>query len=107
MIQQVYGVADDRRDLLQLLDQEAPVLAAEEEELLDEATRVAAESPELYYEIQSLNQYGTESLTALRMAVERLCEAVRHDDAPAFVSMMQRGHEYLRVRQAARELATA
>jgi hypothetical protein len=45
MIQQVYGVADDRRDLLQLLDQEAPVLAAEEEELLDEATRVAAEGP--------------------------------------------------------------
>jgi hypothetical protein len=43
MILQVYGVADDRRDLLQLLDQEAPVLAAEEEELLDEATRVAAE----------------------------------------------------------------
>src|SRR6185295_1389719 len=37
---------------------------------LDVATRVAAESPELYYEIQSLNDYGEESLTALRSAVE-------------------------------------
>jgi hypothetical protein len=44
MIQQAYGVADDRRDLLQLLDQTAPELAAEEEELVDEAARVAAET---------------------------------------------------------------
>lgn len=74
---------------------------------LDIATRVAAESPDLYYEIQSLNQYGSESLAALRMAVERVYEAVREGDAAAFVAMMQRGHEYLRVRQAAREQATA
>jgi chorismate mutase/prephenate dehydrogenase len=74
---------------------------------LDIATRVAGESPELYYEIQSLNQYGAESLTALRRAVERVCETIRQGDAPAFVAMMQRGHEYLRVRQAAREHATA
>ncbi len=74
---------------------------------LDIATRVAAESPDLYYEIQSLNDYGQESLHALRTAVERVCEAVRAGDAAAFVSMMQRGHDYLRVRQAARERATA
>jgi transcriptional regulator with XRE-family HTH domain len=35
MIQQPYGIAGDQRDLLQLLDDEAPVLAAEEEELSD------------------------------------------------------------------------
>src|SRR6516225_6041020 len=39
---------------------------------LDVATRVAQESPELYYEIQSLNDYGAESLEALSQAVERL-----------------------------------
>ena len=39
---------------------------------LDVASRVAAESPELYFEIQSLNQYGEESLLALQQAVERL-----------------------------------
>lgn len=35
MIQQAYGVANDQRDLMQLLDQEAPTLAAEEDELGD------------------------------------------------------------------------
>ena len=37
---------------------------------LDVATRVAAENPDLYYEIQSLNDYGEESLNALQAAVE-------------------------------------
>jgi len=70
---------------------------------LEVATKVASENPDLYYEIQSLNEYGEESLTALRDAVERLWRAVHEHDAASFVAMMQRGHEYLRVRQAARE----
>ena len=37
---------------------------------LDVATRVAAENPDLYFEIQSLNDYGVESLNALQAAVE-------------------------------------
>ena len=74
---------------------------------LEVATRVAAESPDLYYEIQSLNEYGEESLNALRNAVERLWQAVHGHDSPAFVAMMQRGHDYLRVRQAALEQVEA
>jgi chorismate mutase/prephenate dehydrogenase len=74
---------------------------------LDIATRVAAESPELYYEIQSLNDYGEESLSALRAAVERVWQAVHGGDADSFVGMMRRGHEYLRVRQAARDRSGA
>ena len=70
---------------------------------LDVATRVAGESPELYYEIQSLNDYGEDSLQALSTAVERLHRAVREHDPQAFREMMQRGREYLLVRQAARE----
>ena len=70
---------------------------------LDVATRVAAENPELYYEIQSLNAYGEDSLRALRSAVDRLWQAVHEHDQRGFVDMMRRGHEYLRVRQAARE----
>lgn len=68
---------------------------------VDVATRVANESPELYFEIQSLNDYGRESLAALRTAVERLWRSVDTQDAPEFVSMMQRGREYLegRVRE--------
>ena len=74
---------------------------------LDIATRVAAESPDLYFEIQSLNEYGEESLNALRTAVERVCEAVHHGRRRGVHAIMRRGHEYLRVRQAAREQATA
>jgi chorismate mutase / prephenate dehydrogenase len=70
---------------------------------LDVATRVAAENPDLYFEIQNLNDYGVESLNALQTAVNRLCRSVHEGDAATFVAMMQRGNEYLRVRQAARD----
>jgi chorismate mutase/prephenate dehydrogenase len=72
---------------------------------LDVATRVAAENPDLYYEIQSLNAYGEESLKSLSEAVERLCRSVHEHDPHAFVDMMRRGREYLLTRQAAREQA--
>jgi chorismate mutase/prephenate dehydrogenase len=62
---------------------------------LDVASRVAAESPELYYEIQRLNDYGGESRHALREAVERLLDAVEDGDEAAFSRMMRRGSEYL------------
>src|SRR5881398_3383166 len=62
---------------------------------LDVASRVAQESPELYYEIQSLNDYGAESLEALSQAVERLRAAVLSQDHEAFVALMRRGRDYL------------
>ncbi|HTY50383.1 MAG TPA: prephenate dehydrogenase dimerization domain-containing protein, partial [Steroidobacteraceae bacterium] len=66
-------------------------------------TRVAQESPELYYEIQSLNDYGAESLEALSQAVERLRSAVLAQDHDAFVALMNRGREYLEDRRAVAE----
>jgi chorismate mutase/prephenate dehydrogenase len=69
---------------------------------LDVASRVAAESPDLYFEIQMLNDYGGESLLALRQAVDRLMTAVRTKDAGAFTALMNRGRAYLDVRAAAR-----
>jgi chorismate mutase/prephenate dehydrogenase len=69
---------------------------------LDVAARVAAESPELYFEIQSLNEYGGESLQALQSAVERLVAAVKTRDGAAFAALMNRGRAYLDVRAAAR-----
>jgi len=62
---------------------------------LDVASRVAAESPELYYEIQRLNQYGGESLKALKRAVDRLAASIKDGDEASFAGMMQRGREYL------------
>lgn len=66
---------------------------------LDVASAVAQESPELYYEIQSLNDYGAESLEALAKAVERIRTAILSQDHDAFVALMQRGREYLADRQ--------
>ena len=69
---------------------------------LDVAARVADESPELYYEIQSLNEYGGESLEALRRAVEQLVATVKTHDAGGFKTLMQEGRAYLRDRAAAK-----
>ena len=69
---------------------------------LDVASRVAAESPDLYFEIQSLNQYGEESLLALQQAVDGLITAVRSKNAGAFAALMNRGRAYFDVRAQAR-----
>jgi chorismate mutase/prephenate dehydrogenase len=62
---------------------------------LEVARLVAGDNPQMYYEIQSLNAYGSEALEALRYAVERIQTVVAEGDAEAFVSMMQRGKDYL------------
>ncbi len=69
---------------------------------LEVASRVASESPELYFEIQSSNDYGNESLLALQKAVERLVAAVKTKNAQEFTALMTRGRAYLEVRAAAR-----
>ncbi len=69
---------------------------------LEVASRVAAESPELYYEIQSLNEYGGESLLALQQAVARLIATVKTRNGAEFSAIMNRGRAYLDVRAAAR-----
>jgi chorismate mutase/prephenate dehydrogenase len=69
---------------------------------LEVASRVAAESPELYFEIQSSNEYGNESLLALQTAGERLVATVKAKNAQEFTAIMNRGRAYLDVRAAAR-----
>jgi chorismate mutase/prephenate dehydrogenase len=66
---------------------------------LDVATRVAQESPELYFEIQSLNDFGAESLEALVKAVERIRTAVLSQDKDAFAALMRQGRDYLEDRR--------
>ena len=58
------------------------------------AARVVSENPHLYFEIQNLNDYGTEALSALLYAVERLRSVVRAGDEAAFIGLMQRGGEW-------------
>lgn len=59
------------------------------------ALHVAQDNPELYYEIQSLNDYGAESLESLSRAVERIHRAILSRDRDAFVALMKRGRQYL------------
>ena len=70
---------------------------------LEVARRVAEESPELYYEIQSLNDYGAESLEALAKAVERVRTAVLSRDQETFTTLMRQGRDYLADRRSLAE----
>jgi chorismate mutase/prephenate dehydrogenase len=65
----------------------------------DIASKVAEESPELYYEIQKLNDFGAESLDALARAVETVRSAVAGGDQARFTALMRQGHDYVQGRR--------
>ena len=65
----------------------------------DIASKVAEESPELYFEIQRLNEFGGESLDALARAVEALRSAVAAGDLQRFRTLMLQGLEYTQGRR--------
>jgi chorismate mutase/prephenate dehydrogenase len=75
-----------------LEDLSSPTFAAQ----LRLAGAVAAENPNLYFEIQALNEHGGAALAALGEAVDRLREIIGSADEAAFVALMQRGRQYLR-----------
>ncbi len=66
------------------------------------ATRVTAENPNLYFEIQHLNDYGTEALSALLYSVERIRSLVRAGDEEGFVALMKGSAAYLQTRTTTR-----
>ena len=59
------------------------------------ASSVVHENPYLYYEVQALNDYGTESLSALLYALERIRSLIRAEDQQGFINLMTRNREYL------------
>jgi len=65
----------------------------------DIASNVAEESPELYFEIQRLNDFGAQSLDALARAVEAVRSAVADGDQARFTALMRQGHEYVKGRR--------
>jgi len=65
----------------------------------DIASEVAQESPELYFEIQRLNDYGAQPLAALAAALETLRETVANNDQAGFTALMRRGLEYTQGRR--------
>jgi chorismate mutase/prephenate dehydrogenase len=62
---------------------------------LEVARRVAGENPHLYFEIQSLNEYGLSALNGLMSAVQQLRSAVQRGDEGEFTALMQRGADYV------------
>ncbi len=58
------------------------------------ARQVSSENPHLYYEIQALNEFGTEALSALADSVTRLREIVESKDEDDFVDGMERVRDY-------------
>ena len=65
---------------------------------LDVARRLAAENPHMYFEIQSLNEYGDVALRELVEAIKRVRETVEGGDENAFVALMSAGRDYLESR---------
>jgi chorismate mutase/prephenate dehydrogenase len=59
------------------------------------ASLVARDNPHLYFDIQTLNDYGAESLHALRAATERIERLVQSRDEAGFVELMAAGRRYL------------
>ena len=60
------------------------------------ASRVAADNPHLYYEIQALNEFGVEPLEALVRAAEHVRDLIGDRDEQGFVELMERGRSYLK-----------
>ena len=60
---------------------------------------VAQDNPHLYFEIQNLNKFGLGPLDALCEAAGRIRESVAGGDEDAFVELMQKGRDYLALRQ--------
>ncbi|AKS41598.1 prephenate dehydrogenase/arogenate dehydrogenase family protein [Wenzhouxiangella marina] len=59
------------------------------------ARDVASESPELYFEIQRLNEHGAVSREALSSALKTLTERLAQDDEAGFRRLMLQGRDYL------------
>ena len=60
---------------------------------------VARDNPHLYFEIQNLNDYGLGPLEALCESAECIRQLVANNDEAGFVALMEKGKEYMALRQ--------
>jgi chorismate mutase / prephenate dehydrogenase len=63
------------------------------------ASLVAQDNPHLYFEIQTLNEFGQTSLQALCNAAEKIADLVTQGDEAGFVALMEAGRAYLQSRR--------
>ena len=69
------------------------------------AANVVSENPHLYFEIQSLNEFGGESLRALRHATDRIIDLVERKDEHGFLELMLSGRDYVALRSSRQKTA--
>lgn len=60
---------------------------------------VARDNPHLYFEIQNLNEFGMKPLEALCESAQMIRDFVANGDEAGFADLMQRGREYMALRQ--------
>lgn len=60
------------------------------------ARKVSSENPELYFEIQSLNDYRIGPLNALQDALSRVQRLIETNNEDGFAKLMEKGRQYLR-----------
>lgn len=65
---------------------------------LNVSSKVAAENPYMYFEIQRLNDYRLAALNGLVDAVSRIKQMIESGDEAGFVSLMTKGNDYLSAR---------
>jgi chorismate mutase / prephenate dehydrogenase len=63
------------------------------------AALVARDNPHLYFDIQTLNEYGGTALEALTDAADEIRRLVEAKDETGFVALMEAGRRYLEARQ--------
>lgn len=63
------------------------------------AANVTHENPDLYYEIQKLNQYSPTIINALDDTINRLKSILHNNHQQAFVHLMHQAREYLTIRE--------
>lgn len=63
------------------------------------AALVAQDNPYLYFEIQKLNRFGIAALDALCDSAGKIRQLVSSGDESGFVSLMQKGRDYLATRR--------
>jgi len=63
------------------------------------AANVTHENPDLYYEIQKLNQYSPTIINALDDTINRLKDILHHNHQQAFVHLMHQAKDYLTFRK--------
>jgi chorismate mutase/prephenate dehydrogenase len=68
---------------------------------------VARENPQLYFDIQRLNEYGHEALDAMCESAEHLRSLIAAGDAQGFLDVMEKGQEYFALRRRTGENARA